>query len=292
MLVIILPIPLDAQSTEEAEIPAPESKKTSLNVRVVALGHRRMAKFERSDKVRIVKIRTPDGKTIEEKIPAGVPTEVKGKPFEYLPALVYLRERGLKDGKRHVIAPLVLNSASPSKKLSHRAKLNLLILQPAEDKNSKPAFRTYASADVGQEQSHLIVALINRHDQQEGWRNPIVRSFDVSPGKLPGGSILFFNSTPFPMEVDVMLQGKYQTVTVEPMASRQYMPARDSDGRSLLRAKIVARNGAKKQIYYNTVKVDDNGRTYLFAYYDPRKKTSNPAGLVHFTDEIPQSKLE
>ena len=82
ILAVSLPISVNAQSTEETDNPEADSKKKSLNVRVVALGHRRLAKFQRSDKAKIIKIKTPDGETIEETIPAGVPIEVKGKPFE------------------------------------------------------------------------------------------------------------------------------------------------------------------------------------------------------------------
>ena len=71
------------------------------------------------------------------------------------------------------------------------------------------------------------------------------------------------------------------------MKTKSHKPETAPSGRSLLRANIVARNGVKKQIYLNSVKVEETGRTFLFAYFDPRKKTANPAGLVQFSDVLP-----
>ncbi len=278
-----IPLPLAAQSDVDAD---PPSGGKRLNLRLIALGHRRLAQFERSEEARVIKIQTPDGKTIEETIPRGVPIEVQGERFEYLPSLVYLRERGLRDGKKHLVAPLVLNSATPYHRISTRGQVKLLLRQPQQEPGSEPAFTTYAAADVAEGQSHMVLALINRFNETEGWRQPIVKSFDVSPARLPGGSVFLFNGTPFPMEVDIKVRDSFEKVTIEPMATKSYRLETDSTGRSLLRAHIVARNGFKKQIYLNSVKVGETGRTFLFAYYDPRKKTSNPAGLVQFSDVL------
>jgi len=70
------------------------------------------------------------------------------------------------------------------------------------------------------------------------------------------------------------------------MEPKSYIPYTDEYGRSQMRAKVVARNGAEKQIYLNSLRVDPSRRTYLFAYLDPRRQTSNPAGLVQFSDTL------
>lgn len=261
-----------------------------LNLRIVALGHRRLAEFKRSENNQVVETEGTDGEVFEDREPSGIPIEIRGEPFEYLPSLVYVRERGLPDGRQDLFIPLTLNSASPIREISNRNRVDLLVRQAAEENGDQTTFSAYASVPVAENQSHMLIALINRHTEEEGWRDPIVRSFDISPNQLPGGTLLLFNGTPFEMEIDIKTEDSVGTFAIEPMGTRKYTPHIDEKGRSFMRANLVARNGAKKQIYLNSIKVDSSGRTYLFAYFDPRRRTSNPAGLIQFSDQIPSNK--
>ncbi|MBK1829303.1 hypothetical protein JIN77_01065 [Verrucomicrobiaceae bacterium R5-34] len=269
-------------TSEEASV---EDGARQLNVRFLALGHRRLAKFVRSKKARVIKIKTPDGETIEETIPSGVPIEVLGKEFEYLPSLVYIRDRRARKSGGYAVSPLILNAATQEKTLTYRSHLSLFLRKPTGEGGEQVLSR-YVSAPVGEEQTHMLMTLVNRFDRHEGWKTPIVKTFDTSPKALPGGSVLFFNATPFPIEIDVPIGSKVELRTLAPMKSMALKPMINKDGRTLVRARLVAKNGAKRQFYYNSVRLSEDGRAYMFAYFDPRRKTSNPAGMVQFSDEI------
>lgn len=261
-------------------------KEPKLNVRFVALGHRRTAVFETSKEDKIVKIRTPDGKTIEEVIPAGMPVEVLGKPFEYLPSLLYVKEPGHKDG--YVMSPLALNASIPGIEIKRRARVDALLRQQSPTSDGEATLSKYVSAAVGEKQTHMLLALVKRFNQKEGWKSPVVEALDISPQVLPGGSLLLFNATPFKVEIDVMVEQKHEILTIAPMKSRSVKATVDSSGRTTVRANLVSNRGDKMQFYYNSVRLSDDGRSYLFAYYDPREETANSAGMVHFSDELPK----
>ncbi|MCP5535476.1 MAG: hypothetical protein H7A51_04480 [Akkermansiaceae bacterium] len=262
------------------------TKKKLLNVRFVALGHRRLAKFDRSKEAKVIKIKTPDGDTIEEIIPAGVPTEIMGKKFEYLPSLVYMPNKDHDTGERFSISPLTLNACSKESIITHRQRLDVYLRQSSGDKGGEQELVKYVSSPVGEHQSHMLVALVNKYNQLEGWKTPVTKSFDTSPEQLPIGSLLVFNGTPYRIEVDFMADNKMNTVTVKPLDSLKLKPTVNKEARTILRARLVALNGVKKQFYYNSLRIKKDGRSYLFAYFDPRRQTSNPAGMVQFSDEI------
>ena len=282
-LAILLPAPLSAQ--EDAEATAEDSDR-KLNVRFLALGHRRLAKFVQSKKARVIRIKTPDGETIEETIPSGVPLEVLGKEYEYLPALVYIRDKGARKTGGYAISPLILNAATEEKALTYRPRLDLFLRKPSPDGEGEHVLTRYVSSAVGKEQTHMLMTLVNRYSKSEGWKEPVIKSFDTSPTQLPGGSLLFFNATPYSIEIDVPINNKFEVRTIAPMKSISLKPSIDKDGRTLVRARLVAQNGAKRQFYYNSLRLTKDGRAYLFAYFDPRRKTANPAGMVQFSDKI------
>ena len=274
------------QAQESKPTAEVDKKKKLLNVRFVALGHRRLAKFERSKEAKVVKITTPDGETIEEIIPAGVPLEIMGKKFEYLPSLVYMANKNKETGERFSVSPLILNACSQESILTYRQRLDVYLKQSSGDKDGERELVKYVSSPVGENQSHLLVALVNKYTQAEGWKTPITKSFDTSPKVLPVGSLLVFNGTPFNIEVDYLEEGKLKTVIVKPLDSLKLKPTINKEARTIVRARLVAKNGVKKQFYYNSLRIKKEGRSYLFAYFDPRRKTSNPAGMVQFSDEI------
>ena len=274
------------QAQESKPTAEVDKKKKLLNVRFVALGHRRLAKFERSKEAKVVKITTPDGETIEEIIPAGVPLEIMGKKFEYLPSLVYMANKNKETGERFSVSPLILNACSQESILTYRQRLDVYLKQSSGDKDGEQELVKYVSSPVGENQSHLLVALVNKYTQAEGWKTPITKSFDTSPKVLPVGSLLVFNGTPFNIEVDYLEEGKLKTVIVKPLDSLKLKPTINKEARTIVRARLVAKNGVKKQFYYNSLRIKKEGRSYLFAYFDPRRKTSNPAGMVQFSDEI------
>lgn len=289
-------LPLYSQEGDQSKATQQDPRDRKLKVRLVALGHRRDAKFVASKEPKVIKIKTPDGETITETIPAGVPIEVMGKEFEYLPPLVYFPERKMSSSAKDNIAtsPLILNACTQAKELSYRQRLDILLRRPVPGADNEMELQKYVSTNIGEEQSDVLVAIINRPGEKEGWKNPISRSFDTSPTKLPGGSLLIFNGTPYNMEVDIPLDGAFKTVTIKSLASQQFKPGTNSKGRTMVKARLVASNGQKKQFFYNTLRVDDKHRSYLFAYFDPRQKASNPAGMVQFHDEyvMPETPAE
>lgn len=288
LLSLMLPASLHAQKPETAGKTADKGQK--LKVRFVALGHRRLAQFKNSQKEEVVKFTTPDGDVVEEIFPAGVPVEVMGKPFEYLPPLVYVRNRG-KD-KNYVTSPLMLNASTREIEISPRQRIDVLLRQRQEGSEGGFAFSNYVSSPVGENQSHLLLALINRVNELEGWKNPVVKAFDVSPKALPGGSLLVFNATPLKIEIDVPIKNKHETLTIDSLKSRIVPASVNENGRTLVRARLVSPTGEKKQFFYNSMRLEKNKRAYLFAYFDPRRQTSNPAGMVQFRDELPATEQE
>ncbi len=280
---------LNADLVKAQENPSTKGgsgKKKLLNVRFVALGHRRLAKFESSKEAKIVKIKTPDGETIEETIPAGVPLEIMGRKFEYLPSLVYMANKNKNTGERFSVSPLILNACSRDNIISYRQRLDVYLRQSTGDNGGEQEMIKYISSPVGEDQSHLLVAIVNKYNQAEGWKTPVTKSFDTSPNNLPVGSLLLFNGTPFKIEVDHLVEGTMKTVIVKPMGAFKLKPTVDKNARTIVRARLVASNGKKKQFYYNSLRIKKGGRSYLFAYFDPRRQTSNPAGMVQFYDEI------
>ncbi|GAA5494159.1 hypothetical protein Rhal01_00317 [Rubritalea halochordaticola] len=277
---------LSAQEGSEESSADSEGGYRKIDVRFVALGHRRTAKFERSKEAKKVRIKAPDGTVIEETIPAGVPLEIMGKEFEYLPPLIYIPERRATENNRLATSPLILNACTKAKTLSYRPQLDILLRRNVANSESEMELKKYASVRVGEKQSEVLVAMINRTNQKEGWEKPLTKSFDTSPDKLPGGSLLLFNSTPFSMEFEMPMGNEFKTYTLKPLESKQYKPNTNNKNQTIVKARLVAPNGKKMQVFYSAVKLKPDTRAYLFSYYDPRKGAIPPAGIIQFHDEV------
>ena len=277
----------EEQQPSNGGSPKFEANEKKLGVRLVALGHRRLAKFEQTKEPKVVKLRTPEGEVITETIPAGSPVEVMGKEFEYLPPLVYIPERKAVDTGKMVTSPLILNACTQEQELSYRARLDILLRRQVAGEDAKMELKRYASATVSENQSNILLALINRANQKEGWKDPVIKSFDTSPQKLPGGSLLVFNATPYGLEVELPVGSGFKKYTLKPMESRRFSPNVNQKNRTKAVAHLVAKNGSKRQFYNSTLRLSSDTRAYLFAYHDPRRHASNPAGMVQFYDEVP-----
>jgi hypothetical protein len=114
-----------------------------------------------------------------------------------------------------------------------------------------------------------------------------MRVFDTSPSQLPGGSLFIFNSTPFPVELDVPVKDGGGHIILKPLEARSLRPGVDSSGRTRVIARLVGKGGTvKKQFYYNSLPISQDGRSYLLVYADPKPQNPNPAGVVTFRDTL------
>lgn len=257
-----------------------------LKVRIIPLGHRRLAQFKKTTKAQTIKIKSPDGDTIEEVIPAGMPVEVMGDKFEYLPPLAYIPQKNTQTGEKFLTTPLILNSSIRELPLKNKGKFDLYIRKSKAQDSQEFEMLKYASATTQPEQSHLLVVLINNYRTKEGWKTPLVKSFDTSPENLGAKEFFVFNGTPFPIEIESPQGSKFIMQTIKPYQSLQLKPNYNAKGRTVVKAKLIAPNGQKQQFFYTSLKLDPDQRGYLMAYFDPRRKSSNPAGMIQFKDTI------
>ncbi|BDS07058.1 hypothetical protein NT6N_20980 [Oceaniferula spumae] len=274
----LAPVTSTAQSVDE---PPKE-----FNAKVIALGHQRAATFVRSKKDRVMEVPNVDGSKMEKVvIKAGTPIEVRGEKFEYLPAQVFYQNRT--QGELEDMKPLrlVANQISPTLTIKPRTTLNLSLRTPAANPDDKATFSPYVAATLPSADS--LVTLVANIKDKEFWRKPSVFTFDTSPQALPPASLFFFNATPFPIELDVPLRDSKEPLIVEAYKTATVQPGVNSKGRTRAIVKLISRKaGIKKQFYYNTVLVPQNGRVYLMAHFDPTPNAPNPACIVQFSDKI------
>lgn len=263
-------------------------------VNIAALGHQRMIQIERTQAPKVIRFKTPDGEDVEMEIPAGAPLEVKGKEFEYLPSTGYFYEKFGKEEPKFHRVPLILNRLGGATQIARPSKLSLLIQsQEAIEGQQELAasLKTYASAPIEGGQTHSLMVLVKRFQDQEPWRNPVVRHFDISPSKMPTGAALFFNGCPFEMEMEISsADGRKSVERLKPF-NFKLLKAGDgeSDVSLNLVASLVAKNGNKQQFYYNSIRIPRNQRSFVFSYYDPRKDAASRAAIVTSSEPIPQA---
>ncbi|MGJ8656680.1 MAG: hypothetical protein ACSHX6_09525 [Akkermansiaceae bacterium] len=283
-------LPLILISDLSAQLPTnntdEESTKKTLKVKILALGHRRTATYTRSKKAEVIRFTTPDGETIEEVIPAGTAVEVRGSRYEYLPSRIYIPNKNKETGEEHMLRPLILNACSPEISLKPRQNLDVYIRKAPRQEGKELELTKYFSTSIAEEQTHLLTTIIKRHTVATAWEKPIIKSFNTSYDKLPPKSLLIFNACPLPIEVQVPSKQKIENITIKPLSTFKTIPGVNTRGETVVLAKIVYPDGKKRQFYYNSLNIAQDGRAYLFVYCDPRKNATNLANTVQFYDTI------
>lgn len=253
-------------------------------VRIVVLGHQRAAEFTKTTADEIVTAPGIDGKMTKMTIPKGSPLEVRGTPFEYLPNNIFIENKSPTDEKQMIPVPWSLNDASTILELKPRAELTFLQKTTSTDEKKSETLSPYASTTLPADSRNCLIAVIANLTEAESWRNPRMQTFDTSAQAIPAGSLFFYNSTPFAIELHL---ARKEPMIVEPSTSTIVQPGVNSEGRTIAIVKLISRKTeVKKQFYYNTLPVPADGRCYMFAYFDPTASNASPAGIVQFNDLI------
>ncbi|WP_193214577.1 hypothetical protein [Luteolibacter marinus] len=257
-----------------------------LQLRVVALGHHRTTRWKMGEREGDAAAPLAPGEKAGKKKGGGLrPVEIKGKPFEYLPSPLYLRDEG--DGGRVEMRPvsLALNAPGTESEVKPRMSLDLLTGETGADGGL--LHHGYVSAALPNGASRALAVLVAAPGKVEAWKDPGVHVFDTSPVALPGGSLFVFNGTLFGIELDVPVKDAKGPLMLKPLESRVLRPGVNRSGRTQVVARLVGNGGkVKRQFYYNTLPVSPDSRSFLLVYADPKPKNPNPAGVVMFRDEL------
>lgn len=271
-ILAFLPAPLFSQAD-------PDHSGSHLILRLATVGHKRPAEFILSKEDQTIEVPSLDGKSMERQvIPAGSPREIRGGEWEYLPLRFFLNTKSKEEKKELVLQP-TLNAVSSPQKIAPSNVLELKTVSGSET--------PYIRAQLPQNATHVLMVLAANSSTKEMWKTPQVSVFDTSSKTLPPGSLFFYNSTPFAIELDVPVEGKKEVVIVESQKTATVRPGVNAKGRTKAIVRLVSRNGnVKKQFYHNTLPIPKNGRTYLIAYFQPDPKSPFPAGIVQFNDTL------
>jgi hypothetical protein len=258
-----------------------------LKVRVVVLGHQRMAQFTTTTADETITAPGIDGKMTEMVIPKGSPLEIRGSAFEYLPGDIFIENKTPANGSQMIPLNWSINDAHST--LEIHPRVELAFLQKTLDADGSESFSPYLSAKLPGDTANCLIAVVANPREVEAWKSPQTYVFDTSARAVPPGTLFFFNSTPFSIEMNVPRQDTQEPEIIEPYQTTIIKPGTNDEGRSIAIVKLISRkNGIKKQFYYNTFPVPRDGRIFMAASFDPNPNASSPATIVHFTDVITQ----
>lgn len=281
ILIAILSLPCHPAAAQEIE------KEKVLKLRLAAIGKPRQSVWTKTTKPTEVSLPSQPGEKVETLvIPAGMPIEVEGERFEYLPNVLYFKNR---DGSgKEGLKPIGMTQNSPPAQieLSPRSEIEFL-LNNTKEGSSEASYRKYISGAIPTGASQILAVAVSNLREKESWKEPQLRIFDTSPEALPKGSLFVFNSTPLSIELSVPLKNGKKSVEIPAKRARILQPAVNESNRTVVIARLLSHDGSsKRQFYYNTLPIQPDGRTYLLVYADPRPNNPNPAGVVMFRDTI------
>jgi hypothetical protein len=267
------------------------SNQPSQKVRIVVLGHQRVAEFTKTTADETITAPGIDGKMTKMVIPKGSPLEVRGSALEYLPGDIFVENKAPDNEKQMIPVNWSINDAQPTLEIKPRTELAFLLKTTGTD--GSEAHTPYLSAKLPAGSGNCLVAVVANHREVESWKNPQTYAFDTSAEAVPPGTLFFFNGTPFPIEVNIPRQDTEEPEIVEAYRTTIIKPGVNKEGRSIAIVKLISRkNGLKKQFYYNTFPVPGDGRVFMAAAFDPNRDAPSPATIVHFTDVVSYESLD
>ena len=273
--------------TDLASEPKPKSAQKVQRVRVIPIGARRQAKFVRSKKPVTLTVDGGKGKTIVGSIEKGLPTEVMGKENEYVPYELYIANRNKKTGAKYKKFSLGLNSLTPSSKIRSRGVVSFFKKRATQNQDGKTTYRysSYHKTKVNPDASDVLVTLVKNIKSKEGWADPLVRSFDVSPQVFPANSCLVYNTSPFPIYLKIA--GK-EVVKVSPYR-HVYLKGLKSDKYGAIPYAVTMKvSGKNERVCMNAFQGSKDSRYYMFTFLDPRKGVKKRGDITVFTEQTPK----
>ena len=268
---------------------AAEQDNTPTRLKVLALGHHRQVTWGKTTKDEVFQASSQSGQTVKEVVrKKGTLIEIKGKPFEYLPNAFYLD--GVEDQNTGKASPLklYLNSVGTEFIVPSQKLLDFKIQAGFNKATGEKTYSSWVKADKALASKDQFAVIIANPKELESWKKPGIRLFDISRESLPAGHMLFFNGTPYRVELQIPLKDTEEPVIIAPYSAKRLRPGTTSSGRTRVIAKLLSNDGkAKRQFYYNTVLIPKDGRSFMMTYFDPKKKVPIPAGVVQFTDKLP-----
>ncbi len=285
-LIICLAVSCSFQTFPLCAQDSPPLKKTDLDVLVVAVGHKRIAKYTIPNEPSIIEEEQEDGSIKKVVYNNRFPKEIQAKPFEDFPRNLYLKNKNAQGKTIFEKISITPNRRPSQKKIHRRSNLNFLLKTLPRKPDEKVTYKKYLSSSIGEDQTHALLLFVKNYRQKKGWEKPLLKNFNISPEKLPVGSILIYNSSPVPIEVDTPGKNGLSTIAIAPSKSANIVPVLDKSSRTMVRARAVLKNGSKKEFFYDSILIPSNGRGFLFPYLNPNSKKHQPIKMVAYYDEL------
>ncbi len=263
-----------------------EEDKSTVNLRLLPIGARRTAVFTKSKKAYKIRIDNPEGGSIEQIIPAGVPIEVKGKEHEYVPLGLFIKNRNRKTGEMLSRMSVGLNSLSPPCRISQRDTVVFYKRKLVSSVDGGAEFKLvpYAKSGLPPETDDVLVAIVKNVRSKEGWAKPMVRSINVEAEVFPAGACLFFNASPFSVDFAALGVSK---MTIKPY-QHVYIKGLKVDAYGATPYRAVMNMGQKKEnLADGALRQNGTSRHYLVSFVDPRKGVVRRGDLVSISEKTP-----
>jgi len=205
------------------------------------------------------------------------PVEIKGRPEEYMPQSLYIKNKGYKK--------IRLNRNSLSLPISIKRSESITFYKKNKVKNEEGkityTYTPYVKTKIDPRASQVLVVIIKSLKKEVLWKTPLIKAFNISPEVFPPNTCFIFNATPLGLGV------KFADRDATYIREMNYKIIKDlkCDEYNAIPYTIGLKVGEKfEHVRTGAFRQKSDSRYYIFGFVDPRKNIKKHGDLAVFTE--------